>query len=157
MPTLQESATQMITLRPAPPDGYALRAFLLSIANSMPKPKPIFAKRSTSPPQQCIRLRRMGNLEFAQRQFRRSRQGSIRTPSTAKLQLNRCSPRPDEYLRSENHPDKAIAAANAQIAKSPAQQRLLRSSRHRVIFQQKRPRRRRSSLRQIRCPRQAQF
>jgi tetratricopeptide (TPR) repeat protein len=119
MPTLQESATQIISLQPASPDGYALRALSFINRKQYTEAEKDIRKAIEIAPQSAFGYAELGNLEFAQKQYggaAKAYQEALARNSNSTDALRGLM---NTYL-AENHPDEAIAAANAQIAKSPA-------------------------------------
>jgi tetratricopeptide (TPR) repeat protein len=119
MPTLQEAATQIITLQPTSPDGYALRALSFINRKQFGEAEKDIRKAIDIAPQSAFGYAELGNLEFAQKRYgdaAKAYQEALARNSNSTDGLRGLM---NTYL-AEDHPDQAIAAANAQIAKSPA-------------------------------------
>lgn len=115
---LAEAATQIITLQPNSPDGYALRALSEINRNQLAAAETDIRKAIDVAPQSSLGYVQLGNLKFAQKQY-----GEAGEAYQQALGLNANS---KDALRglmntyiAQKQIDRAIAAANAQIAKSP--------------------------------------
>jgi len=118
MSGLEQEATQIIELQPAAPDGYVLRAISLMALRQFPGAEQDCRKAIEVAPQSPVGYLQMGNLRALQ-----GKQSEAETWYKQSLSRN---PNSVDALRSlmnlyltEKQPDKAIAAANAQIALSP--------------------------------------
>jgi len=118
MGTLEEAATQMIRLRPASPDGYALRALSNINRKHYAEAEQDIRKAIDVAPQSAFGYVQMGNLKFTQKQYsdaaKAYREALDRNADSTDALRGLMS----TYF-AEKQVDKAIAAANAQIAKSP--------------------------------------
>lgn len=115
---LEEAATQISSLQPTSPDGYALRALANINRQHYAEAEKDIRKAIDVAPQDSFGYVQMGNLRFAQKQYTESEKAYQQA-----LELN---PNSKDALRglmstyiAQRQIDKAVAAANAQIAKSP--------------------------------------
>lgn len=118
MGTLEEAATQMISLQPASPDGYALRALSNINRKHYTEAENDIRKAIDVAPQNSFGYVQMGNLKFTQGQYSdaaKAYQEALDRNSDSTDALRGLM---NTYV-AEKQVDKAIAAANAQIAKSP--------------------------------------
>jgi cellulose synthase operon protein C len=116
--TLEETATQIIGLQPASPDGYAMRALSNLNRKRYAEAEKDIRKAIEVAPQSAIGYVQMGNLRYVQKEYGaagEAYQGALDRDSNSTDALRGLM---NTYL-AENQIDKAIAAANAQIAKSP--------------------------------------
>ncbi|MGA7299193.1 MAG: tetratricopeptide repeat protein, partial [Candidatus Sulfotelmatobacter sp.] len=118
MTTLAQTSTQMINLRPTLPDGYALRAVSEMNRKQFAPAEADVRKAIDVSPNSSAGYVQMGNLDFVQGRFRESE-------SPYRQALDR-EPNSNDALRglmntfiAQKQPDKAVAAASEQIAKSP--------------------------------------
>jgi tetratricopeptide (TPR) repeat protein len=119
MPTLQEAATQIIGLQPSSPEGYALRALSFINRKQYGEAEKDIRKAIDIAPQSAFGYAQLGNLKFTEKQYSdaaKAYQEALKRNSNSTDALRGLM---NTYF-AENHPDQAIAAANAQIAKSPA-------------------------------------
>jgi len=119
MPTLQEAATQIITLQPTSPDGYALRALSFINRKQYGEAEKDIRKAIEIAPQSAFGYAELGNLGFAQKQYGDAAKAYQEALSRNSNSTDALRGLMNTYL-AESHPDEAIAAANAQIAKAPA-------------------------------------
>jgi tetratricopeptide (TPR) repeat protein len=115
---LDQAATQIISLQPASPEGYGLRALSNINRKRFSVADTDVRKTIEVAPHNSFGYVQMGNLKFAQRQF-----GDAGRAYQAALDRNQNS---KDALRglmntyvAQKQIDQAIAAANAQITKSP--------------------------------------
>ncbi|MGA8301849.1 MAG: tetratricopeptide repeat protein [Terriglobales bacterium] len=117
--TLEEASSQLIVLQPGSPDGYSLRALANINRKHYNESEQDIHQAIAIAPQSAYGYVQLGNLRLAQKQF----------PEAAKSYQDALNRNPDstDALRglmnafvAQNQPDRAVAAANAQIAKSPA-------------------------------------
>lgn len=118
MNALDQTATQIINLQPASPEGYALRALSNVNRKRFSEADVDIRKAIEVAPQSAFGYVQLGNLKFAQKQF-----GDAGKAYQAALDRNQNS---EDALRglmstylAQRQVDQAIAAANAQIARSP--------------------------------------
>lgn len=118
MDTLQDAANQMIRLEPSSPEGYALRALSGINRSQFDAAERDIRRAIAAAPQSAFGYVEMGNLRFAQKQY-----GDAAKAYQDALDRNAGS---TDALRglmntytAEKQPEKAIAAAKAQIGKSP--------------------------------------
>jgi tetratricopeptide (TPR) repeat protein len=118
MNALQDAANQMIRLEPKSPEGYALRALSAMNRNQLDVAERDVARAIAASPQGAFGYVQLGNLKFAQKQY-----GDAAKAYQDALERNEAS---TDALRglmktyvAEKQPEKAIAAAKAQISKSP--------------------------------------
>jgi tetratricopeptide (TPR) repeat protein len=119
MATLEEAATQIINLQPASPDGYALRALSNVNREHYAEAEQDIRKAIDVAPQSAFGYVQMGNLRFTQKQYSdaaKAYQEALDRNSNSTDALRGLM---NTYVM-EKQLDRAIAAANAQIAKSPA-------------------------------------
>lgn len=114
---MEELGSQIIRLQPAGPDGYALHGLSnLKRGNYASAEKDIRTAIEAAP-KSSIGYVQMGNLRLAQNQYSAAEeayQGALDRDPNSKEALRGLM---NAYL-SEKRPDKAIAAANAQVAKA---------------------------------------
>jgi cellulose synthase operon protein C len=115
---LEQYATNLIALQPFSPDGYALRAVSYINRRQFVRAEPDVRKAQEVAPQNPVGYIQMGNLRLAQQQLR-----DAESSFQHALGLDPSSPDAlaglmNTYL-AEKAPDKALAAATAQIAKVP--------------------------------------
>ena len=118
MGMLEEAATQVIALQPGSPDGYALRALSHLNRKQYAEAENDTRKAIEIAPQSAIGYVQMGNLRYVQKQYsaaEESYQGALDRDANSTDALRGLM---STYL-AEKQIDKAIGAANAQIAKSP--------------------------------------
>ena len=115
---LEQAATQLISLRPAGPDGYALRAISAINRKQFASAEADVRKAIEVGPQSQLGYVQMGNLRFAQKQYpdaasayQQALERDVNSVDALRGLIN-------TYI-VQNHLDKALAAAQAQIAKSP--------------------------------------
>ncbi len=118
MATLREAATQIITQQPASPDGYALRALSYINRKQFDEAEKDVRKAIEVAPNSAYGYAQLGNLKFSQKQY-----GDAAKAYQQALVLN---PNSTDAFRgmintymAQSMVDKAVAFANAQIAKSP--------------------------------------
>ena len=118
MVTLEQTATQIINLQPASPDGYAMRALSKINRKQFASAEEDVKKTIDVAPQSALGYIQLGNLKLVQKQYSEAgkayQQALDREPSSK----DGLSGLMNTYL-AESQPDKAISAANLQIAKSP--------------------------------------
>src|SRR5580698_646333 len=118
MNALQDAANQMIRLEPESPEGYALRA-LSSINRSQFDAAERDVRRAiAAAPQSAFGYVEMGNLRFAQKQYSdaaKAYQDALDRNAGSTDALRGLM---NTYV-AQKQPEKAVAAANAQIGKSP--------------------------------------
>ena len=119
MNTLENAASQMIRLQPDSPDGYALRGLANINRKHYAEAEQSIRRAVAVAPQSALGHVQMGNLRFAEKQY-----GDAANSYHDALLRNVNS---TDALRglistyiAEHQVDKAIASANTQIAKSPA-------------------------------------
>ncbi|HZD09612.1 MAG TPA: tetratricopeptide repeat protein, partial [Candidatus Limnocylindrales bacterium] len=118
MDALEQSATQIATLQPVSPDGYALRAISNIARKQFARAEEDVKRAIEVAPQSPAGYVQMGNLRLVQKQFGEAekayQQGLDRDPRSA----DALSGLMNTYL-AEKQIDKSIAAANTQISKVP--------------------------------------
>jgi tetratricopeptide (TPR) repeat protein len=119
MGALESAATQLIRLQPASPDGYALRAVSHINRQQFAAAEEDIRKAIEVAPQSHLPYVERGNLKFVQKQYSeagKSYQDALdRDPNSTDALRGLMN----TYL-AQNQGDKALAVANAQITKSPA-------------------------------------
>ncbi len=118
MTALDQAATQIITLKPGSPDGYALRSIANINRKQFGKAQDDIQKAISVAPESSIGYKQMGNLQLAQQKYgdaeKSYQQALDRDPSSG----DALGGMMNAYL-AQQQPDKAVAAANTQIAKVP--------------------------------------
>ena len=115
---LAEAATQIITLQPNSPEGYGLRALSEINRQQFSAADADIRKAIEVAPQNSFGYVQMGNLKFAQKQYieaEKAYQQALDLNANSKDALRGLM---NIYV-AQKQIDRAIAAANAQIAKSP--------------------------------------
>ncbi len=118
MGALQEAATQIIRLQPASPDGYALRAMSCINRKHYAEAEQDIRKAIDIAPQSAFGYVQLGNMKCTQGQYSdaaKAYQEALNRNSNSADALRGLM---STYF-AEKQVDKAIAAVNAQIAKSP--------------------------------------
>jgi cellulose synthase operon protein C len=117
-PGVEAAATKIITLEPASPDGYALRALSFRARKQLGPAEQDARKAIEVAPQAAVGYLEMGNLRSMQQKFSEAeswyRQSLGRDPNSAEALEGLIN-----VYTLEKQKDKAIAAANAQISLSP--------------------------------------
>ena len=117
--TLEEASTQLIILQPASPEGYALRALANINRKRFGEAEADIRRAIAIAPGSAFGYVQLGNLKLVQKQYE----------DAAKAYQDALSRNPNsvDALRgvintrvAQNQADRALAAAYAQIAKSPA-------------------------------------
>jgi len=115
---LEQNATEIIKLQPLSPDGYALRSASYISRRRYDAAELDIRKAIEVAPQQPAGYVQMGSLRFAQQKFgdaeRAYQEALDRDPNSS----DALSGLMNTYL-AEKQPDKAVAAAQAQIGKVP--------------------------------------
>ena len=118
MAALEQSAGKMIDLQPSTPDGYLLRALASINRHQFSKAEQDIRKAMNVAPQSSAPLVQMGNFNLVQKNYgeaaRWYQQALDRDPQSN----DALSGLMNTYL-IQQQPDKAVAAANTQIAKVP--------------------------------------
>jgi tetratricopeptide (TPR) repeat protein len=118
MGTLQEAATQMIRLQPASPEGYALRGLSYINRKQYGEAEKDIRKAIEIAPQSAFGYVQLGNLKFTQKQYSDAAKAYQEAQDRNSNSTDALRGLISTYL-AEKQADKAIAAANTQIAKSP--------------------------------------
>ena len=153
---LQDAANQMIRLQPGSPEGYALRALANINGKHYTEAEQDIRRAIAAAPQSAYGYVQMGNLRLAQKQYSdaaKAYQDALDRNADSTDALRGLM---NTYI-AEKQIDKAIAAAKAQILKSPNNSRFYEPARQRADPRQERPRRSRSRVCEICCARQEQF
>ena len=118
MPGLEQAAVQIISLQPGSPDGYAMRSLSFMARRQFPAAEQDARKAIEVAPQAAAGYLEMGNLRTLEQKFSEAegwyQQALSRDPESTDALRGLVN----AYLL-EKQPDKAIAAANAQIALKP--------------------------------------
>ena len=118
MEALDRQASEMIQLQPASPEGYALRALSNINRKRFPAAEVDVRKAIEASPEGSFGYVQMGNLRLAEKEFgaasRAYREALDRNPNSKDAMLGLMT----SYV-AQKRVDDAIAAAKAQIAKSP--------------------------------------
>lgn len=118
MTTLLGAATQIISLQPGSPDGYALRALSYINRKQYGEAEKDIHKAIDVAPQSAFGYVQLGNLKFSQKQYSDAAKAYQEALDRNADSTDALRGLMSTYL-AESQIDKAIAAANAQIAKSP--------------------------------------
>ncbi len=119
MTALEMAATEIINLQPAAPDGYALRAISMINRNHLKDAEEDVHKAIAVAPQSPVGYVQLGSLRFVQKQYDqagKAYQDALERDANSSDALRGLI----NIFLVQNQIDKAIAAAKAQIAKSPA-------------------------------------
>jgi cellulose synthase operon protein C len=116
--SLEQSATQIINLQPASPDGYALRAVSNINRKQFTRAEDDARKAIDVAPQSSFGYVQMGNLRLVQKQYGEAEKAYEQGLDHDSRSADALSGLMNTYML-QKQPDKAIAAANAQIAKVP--------------------------------------
>jgi tetratricopeptide (TPR) repeat protein len=118
MAGLEQAASQIISRQPGSPDGYAMRSFSFMARKQFAAAEQDARKATEVAPQSAAGYLEMGNLRTREQKFSEAetwyKQSLSRDPNSTDALLGIVN----IYL-AQKQPDKAIAAANAQIALSP--------------------------------------
>ena len=145
MGALEPAATQLIRLQPTSPEGYALRAVSHINRQQFAAAEEDIRKAIEVNPQSHLGYVQRGNLKFVQKQYSeagKAYQDALDRDSNSTDALRGLM---NTYL-AQNQVDKALAVANAQIAKSPANSSFYYPARQRAFPRQERSERRRGGL-----------
>jgi len=118
MPTLEQTASQMIKQQPNSADGYVIRALSFTRRGQFASAAQDVDKAISLAPQDPAGYIQMGNLKLAQKQYgdaqKAYQQALDHNPASGDALAGLMT----TYL-TQQQADKAVAAANAQIAKVP--------------------------------------
>jgi cellulose synthase operon protein C len=117
--TLEQASTQMISLRPGLPDGYALRALSEINRKLFAQAEGDIRKAIEVDPQSSEGYVQMGNLRFVQKQYGEAGKAYGEALDRDANSVDALRGLMSTYI-ARKQIDEAIAAANAQIAKSPS-------------------------------------
>jgi tetratricopeptide (TPR) repeat protein len=119
MNTLEQAATQMIALQPNKPEGYALRSISYTNQKKYSSAEPDIQKTIEVAPNSQLGYVQLGNLEFLKKSYiaaaRAYRQGLDRDPESTDALRGLMN-----TFLAQNQVDLAVAVANEQISKAPA-------------------------------------
>ena len=118
MSALEQSANQMINLQPGSPDGYLLRAAASINRHQFPKAEQDIRKAMSVAPQSAVPLVQMGNFNLVQKNYGEAAKWYQQALDKDPRSNDGLSGLMNTYLIQKQN-DKAIAVANAQIAKVP--------------------------------------
>ncbi len=118
MTTLEQSATQLITLQPASPEGYALRAVSEINRKQFPAADADVHKSIEVAPQSQFGYVQMGNLKFVQKEYGDAAQAYQQALDRDSNSTDALRGLMNSYV-AQKHVDQAIAIVKSQIAKSP--------------------------------------
>ena len=117
--TLEEASTQLIVLQPSSPEGYSLRALAKINRGHLQEAEQDVRRAISIAPKSAFGYVQLGNLKLAEKQYadagRAYQDGLDRNPDSADALRGLMN-----TFQAQKETDKAIAAAQAQIAKSPA-------------------------------------
>lgn len=115
---MEQYATNVIALQPLSPDGYALRAVSLMNRQQFVRAEQDVRKTIEVAPQNPLGYIQMGNLKLVQQQFRDAESSFQQALNLDPSSADALAGLMNTYL-AQKAPDKALAAANAQVAKVP--------------------------------------
>lgn len=115
---LQDAANQMIRLQPGSPEGYSLRALANINLNQFDAAERDVRRAISVAPQSAFGYVQMGNLRFAQEQYADAAKAYQNALDRNAGSTDALRGLMNTYV-AQKQPDKAIAAAQAQISKSP--------------------------------------
>jgi tetratricopeptide (TPR) repeat protein len=118
MSALEQAATQIIALKSTAPDGYALRSIANINRKQFGRAEEDIQKAISVAPESSVGYKQMGNLRLAQQKYadaEKSYQQALDHDPSSSDALGGLM---NAYL-AQQQPDKAVAAANAQISKVP--------------------------------------
>ena len=118
MSALEDAANQIIRLEPGSPEGYALRALCSINRNQFEDAERDVRRAISVAPQSAFGYVQLGNLRFTQKQYSdaaKAYQDALDRNSGSTDALHGLM---NTYM-AEKQPDQAIAAAQAQVNKSP--------------------------------------
>lgn len=118
MAALEDTASKIIAIQPASPDGYAMRALALMGQSQFAASEQDARKAIQVAPQVASGYLQMGNLTALQHKFKDSESWYKQALSRDKDSIDALRGLLNIYL-AQKQADKAIAAANQQIAISP--------------------------------------
>ena len=118
MNALQDASNQMIRLQPGAPEGYALRALSNINGKHYAEAEQDIHRAIEAAPQSAFGYVQMGNLRFVQKQFSDAAKAYQDALDRNADSIDALRGLMNTYI-AEKQIDKAIAAANAQIGKSP--------------------------------------
>lgn len=118
MNALQDAANQMIRLEPEAPEGYALRALSSINRRQFDAAERDVQRAIATAPQGAFGYVEMGNLRFAQKQYSDAAKAYQDALDRNSGSIDALRGLMNAYV-AEKQPEKAIAAAKAQIGKSP--------------------------------------
>ncbi|MBZ5570382.1 MAG: tetratricopeptide repeat protein [Acidobacteriia bacterium] len=117
MGALEQAATQMITLQPASPDGYALRIISYINRKQFDNAEKDIRHVIEVAPQSPVGYVQLGSLRFVQKQYSEAGKAYQQALERDVNSVDALRGLMNTYL-AQNQVDKAILAANAQIAKA---------------------------------------
>jgi tetratricopeptide (TPR) repeat protein len=118
MATLEQTATQIISLQPTSPDGYAMRALSKINRKQFAAADEDVKKAINVAPQSAVGYLQLGNLKLVQKQYPDAAAAYQQALDHDPVSHDALDGLMNTYL-AQNQMDKAISVANAQIAKSP--------------------------------------
>ena len=118
MAALEQTASQIISLQPASPDGYALRSVSFINRKQFDKAELDIRRAIDVAPQSALGYVQMGNLKLAQKSYSEAekayQQGLDHDPNSSDALSGMMN-----TALAQKQPDKAVAEAKAAIAKAP--------------------------------------
>src|SRR5207244_846139 len=111
-------AGQVIALQPGSPDGYALMAVAAMSQKQFPKAEEHARKAISVAPQSAVGYIQLGNLKLLQKQYGESEKRYQQALDHDPASTDGLSGLMNVYI-AQKQIDKAVAVANAQIAKVP--------------------------------------
>lgn len=118
MATLAEASTQLISLQPANPEGYALRAISEINRKQFTAAETDVQKSIATAPQSQLGYVQMGNLKFVEGQYNEAEKSYQQALDRDANSADALRGLMNSYI-AQKQADKAIAVAEAQISKSP--------------------------------------
>ena len=118
MTALEMAATQMISLQPASPDGYALRAISMINRSRLKDAEEDIRRALEVAPQSPLGYVQLGSLKFVQKQYDQAGKAYQQALDRDANSSDALRGLINTFL-AENQIDQAVAAANTQIAKAP--------------------------------------
>ena len=118
MSTLEQAATQIVNLQPDCRTAMHYAPFLTSTASNLQPPRTDISKAIEVAPHSQLGYVQLGNLKFVQRQYADAAQAYQEALDRDPNSTDALRGLMNTYL-AQKQVDKALAAANLQIAKSP--------------------------------------
>ncbi|MCU1295790.1 MAG: Tetratricopeptide 1 repeat-containing protein [Acidobacteriaceae bacterium] len=117
MPALEQTATEIINRDPTSPDGYCLRAASTMNRKQFDRAAEDVRKAIEVAPQSPMGYIQLGNLQSVQNHFAEAEKSYLQALDRDASSADALAGLMNAYF-TDKQPDKAVAAANAQIAKA---------------------------------------